>query len=100
MVMARDRFLGGGHYQPIADALSALAGRTVPDLPGLVLDLAGGTGYYLARVLDAAGAASAPASTCPRPRCAGPPGPIPARRRSARTPGSGCRSPTAPRRWC
>src|SRR5487761_348116 len=27
MVMARDRFLGGGHYQPIADALSALAGR-------------------------------------------------------------------------
>ncbi len=55
MVMARDRFLGGGHYQPVADALSALAGRSGPGVPGLVLDLAGGTGYYLARVLDALG---------------------------------------------
>lgn len=55
MVMARDRFLGGGHYQPVADALSALAGRARADVPGLVLDLAGGTGYYLARVLDRLG---------------------------------------------
>ena len=55
MVMARDRFLGGGHYQPIADALSALAARSDRGGPGLVLDLAGGTGYYLARVLDALG---------------------------------------------
>ncbi len=55
MVMARDRFLGGGHYEPVADALSALAGRSGADVPGLVLDLAGGTGYYLARVLDALG---------------------------------------------
>ena len=53
MVMARDRFLGGGHYQPVADALSALARRSDAGGPGLVLDLAGGTGYYLARVLDA-----------------------------------------------
>jgi 23S rRNA (guanine745-N1)-methyltransferase len=55
MVMARDRFLGGGHYQPLADAVSALAARLDPGGPGLVLDLAGGTGYYLARVLDALG---------------------------------------------
>ena len=59
MVMARDRFLGAGHYQPVADALSALAGQVEhqpgPGVPGLVLDLAGGTGYYLARVLDAVG---------------------------------------------
>jgi 23S rRNA (guanine745-N1)-methyltransferase len=53
MVLARDRFLGEGHYQPIADAVSALAARSDRGGPGLVLDLAGGTGYYLARVLDA-----------------------------------------------
>jgi 23S rRNA (guanine745-N1)-methyltransferase len=55
MVMARDRFLGGGHYGPVADAVSALAARCDRGGPGLVLDLAGGTGYYLARVLDALG---------------------------------------------
>jgi 23S rRNA (guanine745-N1)-methyltransferase len=55
MVMARDRFLGGGHYQPVADALAAVAARADRGGPGLVLDLAGGTGYYLARVLDALG---------------------------------------------
>jgi 23S rRNA (guanine745-N1)-methyltransferase len=53
MVMAREAFLGGGHYQPVADALSAVAARSDRGGPGLVLDLAGGTGYYLARVLDA-----------------------------------------------
>jgi len=53
MVMARERFLGGGHYRPLADAIAGLAARLDRDGPGLVLDLAGGTGYYLARVLDA-----------------------------------------------
>src|SRR5580693_2064452 len=68
MVLARDRFLGAGHYRPVADALSALAAeclapeglaarglaaRADQGGPGLVLDLAGGTGYYLALVLDA-----------------------------------------------
>jgi 23S rRNA (guanine745-N1)-methyltransferase len=53
MVMARDRFLGGGHYQPVAEAIAGLAARLDPGGPGLVLDLAGGTGYYLAAVLDA-----------------------------------------------
>lgn len=53
MVLAREAFLGGGHYQPVADALRALAARSDRGGPGLVLDLAGGTGYYLARVLDA-----------------------------------------------
>src|SRR5580692_1548426 len=55
MVMAREAFLGGGHYQPLADALGAVAARTDRGGPGLVLDLAGGTGYYLARVLDELG---------------------------------------------
>ena len=63
MVLAREAFLGAGHYEPVADALSALAARAFETRafearadrggPGLVLDLAGGTGYYLARVLDA-----------------------------------------------
>jgi len=58
MVLARDRFLGAGHYRPVADALSALAADALAAPagrggPGLVLDLAGGTGYYLALVLDA-----------------------------------------------
>lgn len=55
MVVAREAFLGGGHYQAIADELSSLAARLVGGGPGLVLDLAGGTGYYLAQVLDAVG---------------------------------------------
>jgi 23S rRNA (guanine745-N1)-methyltransferase len=57
MVLARDRFLGAGHYRPVADALSAVAVNALAQAdrggPGLVLDLAGGTGYYLALVLDA-----------------------------------------------
>src|ERR1700747_2335880 len=55
MVMAREAFLRGGHYQPVADARAARAARSDRGGPGLVLDLAGGTGYYLARVLDALG---------------------------------------------
>lgn len=53
MVLAREAFLGAGHYRPVADALSALAARCDRGGPGLVIDLAGGTGYYLALVLDA-----------------------------------------------
>ena len=55
MAAARERFLGGGHYQPIADTLAGLAsGPGSQPAPGIVLDLAGGTGYYLAAVLDSA----------------------------------------------
>ena len=52
MVAARERFLGRGHYEPIAAAVRELAARHQPDAPGLVLDLAGGPGYYAAGVLD------------------------------------------------
>lgn len=41
-----------GHYRPLAAAVGALAARYDPGTPGLVVDLAGGTGYYLAGVLD------------------------------------------------
>jgi 23S rRNA (guanine745-N1)-methyltransferase len=53
MVAARDRFLGRGHYQPLAAAVQSLVARHDPGLPGLAADLAGGTGYYLAGILDA-----------------------------------------------
>jgi 23S rRNA (guanine745-N1)-methyltransferase len=53
MVAARDRFLGRGHYQPLAAAVRSLAAQHDPGGPGLVVDLAGGTGYYLAGALDA-----------------------------------------------
>ncbi len=56
MIAAREAFLGREHYAPIAGTLSALAARLVPARtagPGIVLELAGGTGYYLAAVLTA-----------------------------------------------
>jgi len=53
MVAARDLFLGRGHYQPLAAALQSAAARHDSGRPGLVADLAGGTGYYLASILDA-----------------------------------------------
>lgn len=48
MVAARERFLATGHYAPIADAVAS----SVASVEGLCVDVAGGTGYYLARVLD------------------------------------------------
>lgn len=61
MVVAREEFLGAGHYRPLAGAIAELAaaldrggaGLISGPVPGLVLDLAGGTGYYLGGVLDA-----------------------------------------------
>jgi 23S rRNA (guanine745-N1)-methyltransferase len=55
MVAARARFLERGHYSPIAVALASLAVRLRPGPAGagVVLDLAAGTGYYLAAVLEA-----------------------------------------------
>ena len=44
MVAARDRFLSGGHYQPLAAAVRSLAAHFDRRGPGLAIDLAGGTG--------------------------------------------------------
>jgi 23S rRNA (guanine745-N1)-methyltransferase len=61
MVAAREEFLGRGHYRPLADAIAGLAdaeagaagvGAREREPSALVVDLAGGTGYYLAAVLD------------------------------------------------
>jgi 23S rRNA (guanine745-N1)-methyltransferase len=48
MVAARGRFLGAGHYAPIAAGVAEAAVAT----PRTVVDLGAGTGYYLAAVLD------------------------------------------------
>nr|WP_246315412.1 methyltransferase domain-containing protein [Kineococcus aurantiacus] len=49
MVAARERFLGAGHYAPVAAALADRAG------PGFAVDVGGGTGYYLAAVVERTG---------------------------------------------
>jgi 23S rRNA (guanine745-N1)-methyltransferase len=48
MVESRGSFLGAGHYDAIATAVS----QAVSASAGLVVDIAAGTGFYLARVLD------------------------------------------------
>jgi 23S rRNA (guanine745-N1)-methyltransferase len=53
MVAARGRFLQAGHYRPLSSTIAVLAAEHAPARGGLVVDLAGGTGYYLAAVLDA-----------------------------------------------
>jgi 23S rRNA (guanine745-N1)-methyltransferase len=53
MVAARARFLDRGFYSPIADAIvTAAASAVEPTAASLALDIGGGTGYYLARLLD------------------------------------------------
>lgn len=52
MVQARTAFLQAGHYASLAHLLAGLATDFGPS-DGTVLDAGVGTGYYLARVLDA-----------------------------------------------
>lgn len=51
MLDARTVFLEAGWYQPLRDAVSALAGESVPHA---IIDIGCGTGYYLEGVLDIA----------------------------------------------
>ncbi|WP_232664276.1 23S rRNA methyltransferase [Pseudonocardia sp. TRM90224] len=53
MVAARERFLGRDHYRALRSTVTALAVENAPSDPGLIVDLAGGTGHYLAPVVDA-----------------------------------------------
>jgi 23S rRNA (guanine745-N1)-methyltransferase len=48
MVAARERFLAGGHFEPLVDGLAPPGGW--PAAP--VVDLGAGTGWYLARALE------------------------------------------------
>lgn len=48
MVAARQRFLNGGHYRPIAEAVSGqVLADAAPDQPLACLDAGSGEGYYL-----------------------------------------------------
>ena len=51
MVAARELFLGAGHFEPLEAALAAAAAGAPAG--GCVADLGAGTGWQLARVLDA-----------------------------------------------
>lgn len=57
MVTARESFLGQGHFEALRSTITAFAAEHAPRQTGLVADLAGGTGYYLASTLDALPAA-------------------------------------------
>lgn len=53
MVEARSRILDSGHFAPLAAAIADLVAARVPaENTGTVVDLGGGTGHYLAAVLD------------------------------------------------
>src|SRR3712207_6072416 len=62
MVAARERFLAGGSYRPVAEALlrgartglAAVRSQAVPRLPTL-LECGAGTGYYSAALLEGLG---------------------------------------------
>jgi 23S rRNA (guanine745-N1)-methyltransferase len=51
MVAARVAFLGGGHYDPISDAIAGVARRRWSG--GLIVDAGAGTGHHTVRVLAA-----------------------------------------------
>jgi 23S rRNA (guanine745-N1)-methyltransferase len=47
MVAARERFLAGGHFEPLVEALGEELAGAAP-----LVDVGAGTGWYLARLLD------------------------------------------------
>ncbi len=51
MVDARERFLAGGHYAPVADRLAATCEQAI-GADGCVIDVGAGTGAYLAAALE------------------------------------------------
>ncbi|NUP29899.1 MAG: methyltransferase type 11 [Nocardia sp.] len=54
MLDARAAFQGAGYFEPVADAIATAATTGYdPDAPEILADIGAGTGYYLARVLDA-----------------------------------------------
>ena len=101
MVLAREEFLGGGYYQPLADALAGLAARLRPAAaPAWWSTWPAAPATTSPACSTRCRNATACASTGPPPRCAAPPGPTPGRSPWAPTRGSRCRWPTPRRRWC
>jgi hypothetical protein len=50
MVVAREHFLGRGHYQLLSMTIAVLAAEHDPGADGVVVDLAGSTGHYQSAV--------------------------------------------------
>lgn len=65
MVAARERFLGAGHYAPIASAVASAVAAVVQPPVGeagagaVIAEIGAGTGYYLRAALDAVGPSAA-----------------------------------------
>ncbi len=59
MVAARQRFLEGGHYAKLTNALAGLASTSLAGPEPLILDAGTGTGHYLHAVLEESPAATA-----------------------------------------
>lgn len=53
MVEARERFLATGAFEPIAAAVAATVVEQDGSVPGVIVDVGAGTGYYLAAALRA-----------------------------------------------
>lgn len=53
MVAARRRSLDNGHFRPVSDALVVAAREAAAGHAAVVVDVGGGTGHYVAAVLDA-----------------------------------------------
>jgi 23S rRNA (guanine745-N1)-methyltransferase len=58
MVAARYRFLEGGHYAALADAVADVAEGVLRQPESVVLDAGTGTGHYLQKVIERTGAAA------------------------------------------
>ncbi len=86
MVAARDRFLSGGHYQPLAGTV--MAAHCDHRGPGLAIDLAGALATTSPAPWTPCRTGTACALTCRSPPCGAPPGRTGGQRPSARTCGS------------
>ncbi|QDP98894.1 23S rRNA methyltransferase [Microlunatus elymi] len=52
MIAARERFLAGDHYRPVAERIAALAEDLAVRDESVIVEPGAGTGYYLGRVVD------------------------------------------------
>ena len=99
MVAARERFLGAGHFEPLAEALAdrrrSGASRSGGPRPPASSTSAPAPAGTSSRVLDRCPARAASRSTSPSPPCAAPLAPTRASPPSPVTSGGPCRSATA-----
>lgn len=70
MITAREAFLGGDHYRPLAEAVADRSAAALAGLPAArILESGAGTGFYLAAVLDRIPTATGLATDISVPAC-------------------------------